>query len=613
MGEIVELKTPGPDVISPALTEAFGDLCRRVIELSRITEEYFLTFGKQVQEYSDRTSKITGMALDASSTMSGDDIRSAIEGLEGMVGQLESIFNRVDSVSSSNQELLRSVGRSLRSVEKDLADLGGTSRDLKMLALSTKVHSTRTGSGSSAFMQLGHDIARISTTISSKTSDLFNETGTLSGFVQSVQATLQDLKEKQKFQTENVLSGTRSIIASMADQRFKSIQEAERIRKSSEEIALGVSQMVTSVQYQDITRQCLDRVVEDLGTILDKACTGKPDDDAASEIPSVSPEISIVGQCLQQVDRLERSDLVIHEALEKMVHSLSEITENIQKMGAVTKAANQDSADFLMDLQTAISSVTSLIEEVVQSGREMSDSMNSLAHTVAAMSGFTGDIEMMSSDVELISLNARIMAAQTGIGGAGMSVIAAAVQETARNSEEQRSSVVGKLEEVRRASLKLKGEVEGATGSEEVKPDQLVRELGVFLDALRGIQRKVVSILNDIDNMSRELVRDLEATTGEIRDHMAMEFRSTDIAMDLKSLALDCIGSVEPADLNLISDTRYRLEELQGMGPKDRMEIVKAFYNRQGDRGSSREVSTPSSDEGDITIFVEESGKGAQE
>ena len=607
MGEVIELKKESPSEsngISPAFIEALREVCRRIGDLNNSTEEYFFSIGTKVQEYSDRASGITRIAMTASEIMSGDEIRGAIEGLERMVDQLEEIFHRVDSVSNKNLENLKSIGWSVRSVEKELIGLGDTSRDLKMLALSTKIQSTRTGTGSSAFMQLGQDIAKMSLIISSKATDLHSETATLSDFVREVQNTLHNLKNEQKFQTESVLKGTRSIIESMAGLSDKSINEAERIRQSSEEISMSVSDMITSVQYQDITRQSLDKAIEGLNVILNGSWTGGSGENGpVSPLFLVSPEVLITGQCLKQVHRLEGSDVLMQEALKKMVLSLEGITGNIERMAAVTSAANRDSTKFLSDLESAMSSVTSFLKEVVQSSREMSDSMNSLAHTVEGMSEFTEDIEMISSEVELISINALIMAAQAGVDGAGMGVIAEAVKETAGNSEDQRKSVVGKLNEISRASVDLKGEIENSTRGEEVKLDQLVRELGVFLDALRIMQERIVSMLLDIDTQSSELKNTINSSIERIQDHIRLESSSVDIARDMKSLAWTCSGSIKPADLVLITGNRFTEVELQSMGHQQRMELVEEFFNEHCLDEHTVETQNESSDEGDVVFF----------
>jgi methyl-accepting chemotaxis protein len=607
LGEVVELKKRSlseSSGMSTASIEALRELCCRIDDLGSITEGYFLSIGTKVQEYSDSASGITRNAISASEIMGSVEIKGAIKGLVGMVDQLEDIFHRTDSVSNNNIENLRSIGWSVRSIEKELIGLGDTARDLKMLALSTKIQSTRTSGGSGAFMQLGRDIAKMSVIISSKSSELFNQTSTLSDFVSDVQTTLHDLKEKQKFQTENVLKGTRGIIGSMDELTAKSEQEAERMRHSSENISMSVSDVVTSVQYQDITRQSLDKVVEGLKEVLeDPRSDGSGENGPFLSHLLVSPEILVTGQYLRQVHRLEKTDALMQETLEKMAISLEGITDSIEKMAAVTRAASRDSNKFLHDLETAMSFVTSFLKEVVQSNLSMSDSMNSLAHTVEDMSEFTGDIEMISSEVELISLNARIMAAQTGVEGSGMGVIAQAVQETAGNSEDRRISVVAMLSEISRTSVDLKAELESATRGDEVKLDQLVRELGVFLDALRIMQEKIVSMLGDIDEQSSKLNDAIKSSIHKIRDQIHLERRAGDIARDMNTLALNSSAYIKPADLVAITGDRFKEEEIQNMGHQHRLKLVDDYFSEHCHDDFSDGTRLDSLDEGDVVFF----------
>jgi len=608
LGSVVELKktgsSPGSGVVSPAFIETLGGLCGRVVDLSNLSEEYFLSTGTKIQEYSESSARITDMALAASRIMSGDEIRNAVKGLEGMVDQLGNLFQRMTSVSNKHMETLRSIACSVRSVEKELMGLGDTARDLKMLSLSTKIQSTRTGVGSSAFMHLGHDIGRLSVTISSKALGLLSETKTLSHFLHDVHSTLHDLKDKQDFQTVGVMKGAHSIIESMTDLRSKSMEEAERIRQASQEISLGVSDMVTAVQYQDITRQSHDKVIQNLNMILSERWgEGSHDNDPAFPPSHVSPEIFITGHCLKQIDRIERTDLLTQDALAGLIRSMEGIAGNIEKMSGITRAANRDSTRFLNDLESAMSSVTSFLKEVVQSSREMSGSMNSLAHTVEGMAEFIGDIEEMSSEVELISLNALIMSAQTGLDGAGMGVIAQAVQATASDSDGQRRSVVGKLNEIKESSSELKAEIEATSQSEEVKPDQLVRELGVFLEALRTMQEKIVSMLHEIEKQSGQLIIAIHSSIDEIRDHIRLEKSSGEIASDLKILTLNCSGAIKPADLMMITGDRFSREDLQVMGHQQRVELVEEYFEKHLPEDQAGDSRTSSSLEGEVLLF----------
>jgi methyl-accepting chemotaxis protein len=531
--------------------------------------------------------------------MTGDEIKGAIEGLRGMIQQLEDLFVQADQASGRNIDSLRSIGNSLRGVKEELVGLNETSRDLKMLALSTKIQSTRTGKGISAFMQLGQDIGKMSEVISSKSSDLLGDTASLAELVTDVFSNLRGLKQRQEYQTDNVLKGTHGIVESLANLSAKSGDEVDQITRNSESITGNIGELVESVQYQDITKQALDRIINDLNRAGQRGVQKASEPEDAQEKLELSDDLILIGVCMKQTSCLKDTGEQISHAVRKMIENHKSVAKSIEDMTSVTGKASSESSYFLKELEEGMGSVTSYLSEVVESGKEMSDAMNSLANTVEGMSVFTGDIEMISSEVELISLNARIMAAQTGSGGAGMGVIAQAVQATANDSENQRKSLVKLLGEVSERSVDLKTEILKVAKGEEVQLDQLVRELGVFLDALRIMQRRIVQTLDKIDAMSRELHEKISLSSHKIRIHQSIGKRVEEIIMAMEKACEHWCGMIPAEELFQITDGRFPIPELHRLAASQKLRIIREhFPDELFDRCFNEEGETTSEDEG---------------
>ena len=572
---------PGRDSVKimPDRSAIFDSLIGRIHTLSRSTEEDFLSLGNDLQEVSRRSGEISRSALAASAIMSGDEIMGAIEGLKGMITQLEELFQKADTVSSRNIDSIRSIVKTLRTVKEELAGLKETSRDLKMLALSTKIQSTKTGESFSAFMQLGHDITEMSDIIASKSSDLLGDTASLGDLVSDVYVSLNDLRVRHQYQTDNVVKGAQNITEGLTFLSAKSGDEVDQITESSRAITRSIEELVVSVQYQDITRQSLDRVMGDLRKAQEGGFKESfHDTDAQLENTVPSDDIILVGVCKKQSRCLLDTGESISGAVRSMLVSLDSVIRNIESMASVTGKASNESSQFLKELESGMSSVTSFLSEVVASGREMSDAMSSLAGTVDGMSEYTGDIEMISSEVELIALNARVIAAQKGSGGAGMSVIAGAVQKTANDAESQRQSLNRLLQEVSLSSKELKGEIERASTGEGAQFDQLVRELGVFLDALRIMQRKIVAMLDDIDVMSRELYEKIFRASKRIRVHEKIQADVMGITRDLEKTAERLCESISVEDMYQFAGVKFNIQELYRLGPSQKLAIIKDHF-----------------------------------
>jgi methyl-accepting chemotaxis protein len=557
----------------------FEPLIRRIEVLNRTTEEDFLIIGMDLQEVSRRSGEISKNALAASAIMSGDEINGSIKGLEEMIRQLEEVFIRTDETSTRNMGSLHGIADALRSVRNELTDLKETSRDLKMLALSTKIQSTRTGDNSSAFMQLGQDIKGMSEVISSKSSDLMGETASLGDLVCKVQQNLNELKARHQNQTQSVVKGAWTIIEGLNFLSAKSGEEVERINRSSKAITGSIDELVVSVQYQDITRQSLEKVMGELRNAQEGGLSEYfNDEDNGNGVTLPCDDILLVGVCKKQSKCLMDTGENISSAVRNMLNGLEAVIRNIEDMATVTGKASEESSRFLEELEKGMSSVTDFLSAVAESGKEMSGAMNSLANTVDGMAEFTGDIEMISSEVELIALNARVMAAQKGSTGAGMSVIAEAVQKTAHNSENKRMTLISILEGVSRSSMELKGQIDRDSTGDDTRFDHLVRELGVFLDALRIMQRKIVSMLDDIDLKSRDLHEKISNTAEKIKVHEKVQSDVMEITRELEKTAEDLCGSICSEDLHQIVGEKFDTDILDSLGPSQVMALIKDHF-----------------------------------
>jgi methyl-accepting chemotaxis protein len=575
------------------------NLVNRIQDLNVKTEKDFLLIGTNLQEFASRAGEISKIAISASSIMSGDEIRGAVGGLKGMIDQLEELFHEADDATGINLDGLRAVGRTLREVFEELQELKGSSRDLKMLALSTKIQSTRTGKGLAAFMQLGNDIAGMSEVIHTKSADLSDETARLAGFVGDVTGNLRGLKSRQQYQTTEVMRGTRSIVESLGDISIRSGQEVERIKGSSDQINSSIQELVTAIQYQDITRQAMDKIRIDLRNILNE--TEQSNSSTQKGMPD--PEIIACSTSLRQASAMRKTGDQIKGATKEMVSGLRLIADNIADMSNVTSAASKDTERFLHQLEQGMASVTSFLSEVVESSREMSDALSSLAESVEGMSTYSEEIEVISSDVELISLNARIMAAQTGLGGAGMGVIAGAVHTTASESEQRRKSLSERFENITLASMELKTEIEDTVKGKERELDQVVRELGVFLDALRIMQQRIVTMLNEIDGLSSGLYESITTSLGQITIQDTVDPESRGVAERLEDLAYRLADELNPQALVDLDPTGISLPDAVRMSLDEKLAKIQATLSVQEPEASGTDQDAMHPSDGDVILF----------
>jgi methyl-accepting chemotaxis protein len=343
----------------------------------------------------------------------------------------------------------------------------------------------------------------------------------------------------------------------------------------------------------------MDKIRIDLRNILRE--TEQSNSSTQKGMPD--PEIIACSASLRQASAIRETGDQIKGATKEMISGLRLIADNIADMSNVTSAASKDTARFLHQLEQGMASVTSFLSEVVESSREMSDALSSLAESVEGMSTYSEEIEVISSDVELISLNARIMAAQTGLGGAGMGVIAGAVHTTASESEQRRKSLSERFENITLASMELKTEIEDTVKGKERELDQVVRELGVFLDALRIMQQRIVTMLNEIDSLSSGLYESITTSLGQITIQDTVHPESRGVAERLEDLASRLADELNPQALVDLDPTGISLPDAVNMSLDEKLAKIKATLSVQEPEASRTDQDAMHPSDGDVILF----------
>lgn len=537
-------------------------LCVRLDELHLLAEREFLSVGSRLVEFSDRAGKISEMALSAAGVVSGDEVRGSIAGIRAMIEKIHQYLREAEDEAALNLQVLETILVFLDGIRKNLTALKETAGKLRMLGLTTKIQSIRTGSDRAGFMDLGEEISLLSAEIASVTADLMDESGKLFDFVSSVHTKVKALAVAQQQQVSLIISGSTTVLDSLERLSMKSSDNARQIVDGAGKIRENIAGVVVSMQYQDIGCQVLEKV----RNVLAGFCS--PAAELASGEGECRLDILIARQSVGQSRTLLGIRDKMAESMENVISSLQLVVAHVDEMSKVAAMVQRNSSTFLRDLGTGMSSVTDFLSRVMASNRAMSENMTSFADTVNSMSKFIGDFERISEEVELIAVNASIKVAQTGSEALGMGVIARAIQKTAEESNLYRGSLLHDLDEASALAGRIRQDIETTAKGKEARLDQMIRDLGVFLDALRYRQEKVMSLLEQIDSGGKAFSHGIDATINGISIHNTIGIVIDDVSMKLQRIAgqileeAGCANPDEPYDE--IADVG--LGELPGRG-----------------------------------------------
>ena len=572
----------------------------RIRDLLEKSEKEFSQIGKSLEDFSARSVEISKMALTAGRTMAGEEIKGSIRMIREMVDQIHQLLTSADGKAQENLKALEHIVDYLRQVQRDLESLKDTAKTLRMLGLSTKVHSTKAGLDINTFMALGQDISDLSGVISSKSSQIISQVNDLIDLVTTIHGSVRELRTNQQQQASLVINGARNVLDSMEDLAVKSTGEAERISQWSRQISSNIADVVIAIQYQDITSQELGSVRNEMEGISFQSRGAFTGEAAHSHKWAMNQIAAARNSALQSVV-VQESGRKLKESVFQVISSLEEISGKIGDMAELTSRVSRDSSLFLQDLGRSMSSVTTYLSDVVESSKEMSSAMKSLAGTVEGMSYFINDIQNISSEIELIALNARVRAAQTDGEGVGMGVIAGSIQQMAVESNSHRESLLTKLAEIARSADELRTKIEQSTIGEEKELDHMVRELGMLLDSLRYIQENVVKLLQSIDANGKDLLNSIRRTVNGISVHTFSDRVVRSMTRELEKIASGFLEGVPHEDLTRIGGSEL-LMGIEGRNVSEQIEFLRDLYLEGMDNGIDRE--TPEKDvSGEVELF----------
>lgn len=573
-----------------AMNSPVRKLNSRIRDLLEKSEKEFSHIGRNLEDFSGRSVDISKMALSAARTMAGEEIKGSIRMIREMVDQIDQLLVNADGKAEVNLKSLEHIIDYLRQVQRDLESLKETAKTLRMLGLSTKVHSTKAGSDINTFMALGQDISDLSGVITLKSSQIISQVHDLVVLVEQIHGSVRELRKKQSQQAALVITGARNVLDSLDDLAVKSTSEAERIAQWSREISSNIGEVVVAIQYQDITSQELAAVRNEMEGII--YLTGiEPVNDVDISSAWAMKQIAAARKSALQSVVVQKSGGKLKDSVLQVIDNLEEISGNISEMADLTSRVSRDSSLFLGELGKSMSSVTTYLSDVVESSREMSSAMQSLAGTVEGMSQFINDIQNISSEVELIALNARVRAAQSDGEGVGMGVIAGSIQRMAEESNSYRESLLMKLGEIVQSADGLRGKIEQSSRGEEKELDHMVREFGMLLDSLRYIQENVVKLLQKIDVNGNDLLNSIRITVKDISVHTFSDRVVSSMTRELEKIASGILEAVPPEELMRAGGPQI-VTGVAGRNMAQQAEFLRQLQLDGGETGIDREALT---------------------
>ncbi len=572
-------------------------MARELTELNDATEADFLALGAQLNRLSGIAREVTATARDAVNLILDHEIEEATE-------ELRKIFQAIgEYLRNSEQGLENSYGNlstilgSLKDIWEPLLGFKKTVKYLRIFGVSIKIESARITGSDNGFNNLASDVEKLSALIASKSAQILNELEPLYAIIDHALSGFLKEEAKEHTKAKTILEQITESLSSLGSRRNLSSGTIQRIENKSSEIGADIGEIVTSLQFHDITRQQIDHVKEgfdELKTRLQHASAHDKEKDlsALSIIPNV---------CMLQANQLSDSHLQLLSAVEKVIGKLREIEGKVfdisHEIVTLLKVADSGEDTFLSEVKEGVSSVISSLKENANTSSELRKGIGSVAQTVNAITAFVDEIEDIGLEIELIALNASVRAAHTDKGGQSLGVLAEAIRNLSENTHTNTTYISDSLKRIGLVAKDLGTTSDRTADGKVPEVEKMVEEMHLLLDSFEKTNGKVVPLFTRLGTQASTLAEGVEQTVGGIT---ALEKADSTLRQIISQLK------------NISSHAREFFPEDNNTGQEDYLKQMESLYTMERERdihrnlyGSESEVGSYAGDQENLGSNVE--------
>ncbi|MBN2298088.1 MAG: methyl-accepting chemotaxis protein [Deltaproteobacteria bacterium] len=490
-----------------------SDISNVLENLAHSTEHEFLDIGAKLQEFYTRSKGMSEMSTQVVDLMTGDEISSSTQGLAHILQALEDHLGRSEEHFAGISSILQQYLKTLARTGSQLEDFKMLVLNLSMLGFFTRVENAHVFSNDTGFASLTDDVKKLSERIKEKSSQIKSRSKELIDMIHQALLEVSDSKKNQRNQARSMFDHTVSNHEILAKKNDTAMLSAKLISTKSQEITQSIGDIVSSIQFHDITRQQIEHVKEVLDHLINAVDSGE------HSFPELAAMINKI--CSLQIEQLNQSRKDLTTAVEKIFKNLENLTASVamilEEAQQVAWASDIEGLSFMENIDSGIASVITCLDENSREQMRLTETMTSLSDMVSEMSVFIQEIELMGQNLQLIALNARIKAAHIGHEGAALDTISGGIYDLSKNSQghtKNLSEMLGGIVDVAKGFDTDIAEIQH-TQEEEVQ--EMMDNLQGIIDSLHGVNNNVLTVITDMNSLGESLMADISTSIGDIR------------------------------------------------------------------------------------------------
>ena len=504
--------------------------------LSTSTEEESLHIASRLKDIRDRTARISELASSIVGFVSGEVMVEAIKELNAMTEKASDCLRSSAARVETSVAKLGNIDHLINEVHERIEAMNRLTRNLYKLGFFTKIENSSLKKTEKGLVSLGEDVRQLSESIIGKTRNISESTRLLTKAINASLSRIRGIGEKQQLETSAIIEATVTSISSLTEKYRLSAGVADELSSAFEEMSGGIWDIVTSVQFHDITRQQFERSKRELEAVLRGIDDGPGGTGRLTGGPVRNMEVALraVEQfCMSETLQLRHTCSEFVAAIKSALKNLTSVSEKMKEvLGKTRKITGADfsSGSFLIEIEDILSSVTSTISVLAGDTtvmKELSEVINLSVSTVRDILRFADEIEEIGDDVGLLAINAAVTAQRMGDRGRPFSVIADSISRISSEARQHAGSISGTLKSVSVLAEELWKDTP-VDGEAEIADTSAGLER--LIGSLHAVNREMARAFNDIEESERALSEEIGEIIAGTNIHARVEGSTGEIA-----------------------------------------------------------------------------------
>ncbi|MFP4314661.1 MAG: hypothetical protein ACLFQR_00420 [Desulfovibrionales bacterium] len=516
-------------------------------------EDDFLSLGQWLQEVTGEIQTLSERATGLSTVITGEEVQTTRDSLARETGSMVSIWDK-ESGRAADQDL-QQIATCLVELGWSLAEFKRVVRHLKALRVTTRIESARLGHAGAAFSTLADDVGGLADKIVQSSAGIAGRREKLTQFLNCVRQSMKEITDIHEECSRDAGSRLESNIRSLQEFMGRSEENTLIVSDRMREIAESTGEIVSALQFQDITRQQVEHVAEalnDVAAMVEEKLHAGMDRPELLEIATW-----VVDVCRLQVKQMQSGRFRLVEAVENILENIRKVSGSVESISyQMIQTLGMDGnsgGTTLARVGSAISHVAHCMEDFAGRGSSIGKTMQEFAIMVEDMSSFVTEIQEVGAEIELIALNASVKASHAGSEGAALGVLAISIQGLSLQARKHTVDVSSRLNLMREASGRLLGVSERLMDITPVR--EVLNRQKAAMESLDKVNARLCRGIEEMSAQARHLGAELHRQADGIAFHKELDKELSTYGKDIESHYGSLMDHLPLEDIHIQSES----------------------------------------------------------